>query len=223
MSFLQQAGAVTETQSGLDVEDEEQSQNKNAALEAEPDFCSSLQYNRNKRKRKHDLETTFIEFMKSTIPSPAVTRIPESNSDRSFFESLLPLLNNFTEDQKLEFRSEVLNIIKQIRNQQNTAQTDSSLQQGYVRYTHQTFQSPLNVPYPSTPQSSMYFPQTPSHHYSTHTRRPLSAPEILSQEPSPTATLSPNLQLLSPTTSSIAFAETHLDTKDNLDINKQTV
>ncbi|XP_022181892.1 uncharacterized protein LOC111041787 [Myzus persicae] len=43
--------------------------------------------------------------------------VPEINPDRSFFESLLPSISSFTEDQKLEFRCEILNIIKRMRNQ----------------------------------------------------------------------------------------------------------
>lgn len=54
--------------------------------------------------------------MNTPIPTtPPI--VPEINPDRSFFESLLPSISSFTEDQKLEFRCEILNIIKRMRNQ----------------------------------------------------------------------------------------------------------
>ncbi|CAH1170790.1 unnamed protein product [Phaedon cochleariae] len=60
--------------------------------------------------------------MKAPIPSPTVTAPPEINPDRSFFESLLPSVSAFTEDQKLEFRCEVLNTIKRLRMSQHSTQ-----------------------------------------------------------------------------------------------------
>lgn len=47
------------------------------------------------------------------LPRPLVS---ETDPDRSFFESVLQSISNFTEDQKLEFRCEVLHIIKRMRN-----------------------------------------------------------------------------------------------------------
>ncbi|GBN53285.1 hypothetical protein AVEN_207586-1 [Araneus ventricosus] len=51
------------------------------------------------RKRKRDLEATLIQFMKSPVPQPVAA--PEPNADRSFFDSILPSIKDFTEDQKL--------------------------------------------------------------------------------------------------------------------------
>lgn len=79
-------------------------------------------YNGNRgSRRKRDMESSLINFMNTPIPYPAVNPPPESNPDRSFFESLLPALSGFTEDQKLDFRCEVLNIVKRMR--QNTRHT----------------------------------------------------------------------------------------------------
>lgn len=121
MSFLQTAGATTNTQSSLDHEallDQQDS------LDHQESHCSNLnldgseilpRYKQNSsKKRKNDLESSLVEFMNTPIPiTPAI--VLEINPDRSFFESLLPSISSFTEDQKLEFRCEVLNIIKRMR------------------------------------------------------------------------------------------------------------
>jgi len=52
--------------------------------------------------------------MNTPIPTPTAPVIQELNPDRSFFESILPSISDFTEDQKLDFRCEVLNIIKRM-------------------------------------------------------------------------------------------------------------
>lgn len=53
--------------------------------------------------------------MNTPIPTPTAPVIQELNTDRSFFESILPSISDFTEDQKLDFRCEVLSIIKRMR------------------------------------------------------------------------------------------------------------
>ncbi|CAL1275995.1 unnamed protein product [Larinioides sclopetarius] len=52
--------------------------------------------------------------MKSPVPQSAPAPEPP-NADRSFFDSLLPSIKDFTEDQKLEFRCEVLSLVKRMR------------------------------------------------------------------------------------------------------------
>ncbi|XP_018330793.1 uncharacterized protein LOC108740807 [Agrilus planipennis] len=63
---------------------------------------------------KRTLEEALINFINTPpqIPQPQQVDI---NPDRAFFESLLPSVSLFTEDQKLEFRCEVLSTIKRIR------------------------------------------------------------------------------------------------------------
>lgn len=66
--------------------------------------------------------------MNTPIPTPTSPAIQELNPDRLFFESILPSISDFTEDQKLDFRCEVLNIIKRMRKPpQNIPQYHTSL------------------------------------------------------------------------------------------------
>lgn len=66
--------------------------------------------------------------MNTPIPTPTSPAIQKLNPDRSFFESILPSISDFTEDQKLDFRCEVLNIIKRMRKpSQNIPQYHTSL------------------------------------------------------------------------------------------------
>ncbi|CAL1678899.1 unnamed protein product [Lasius platythorax] len=176
LSFLQHAGATTDTQSSLGAEDEEQSQDRNEEAERVGP-SSPPRYDQNTKKRKRNLESTLIDFMKAPIPSQPRTR-PESepNADRSFFDSLIPAISGFTEDQKLEFRCEILNIIKRMRGQLNAASTSINLQPDYARYTT-VFQPPSHAPFFPSPSNSNYIPQTPSYQHSSYAQRPLSAPE----------------------------------------------
>lgn len=67
-----------------------------------------------KRSRKHDLESSLLAFMNAPIPSPTTKEI-QANPNQSFFESLVPILNGFTEEEVIDFRMEVLSIIKRIQ------------------------------------------------------------------------------------------------------------
>lgn len=67
-----------------------------------------------KRPRKHDLESSLLAFMNTPIPSPTTKEI-QANPNQSFFESLVPILNGFTEEEVIDFRMEVLSIIKRIQ------------------------------------------------------------------------------------------------------------
>ena len=122
--------------------------------------------------------------MKAPLPSSTVTAVPEPNADRSFFESILPFVSGFTEDQKLEFRCEVLSIIRQMRiPQQNTSHINLAPQQRYTGYS--TYQSSPNLLSSPTPHCSNYLPQTPSHQSSTRIPelQPRPPPAPLSQAP----------------------------------------
>lgn len=91
---------------------EEHSDQEPTAL-GEPEQPSP--YNQRSAKRKLDIEASLIDYMNTPIPTPIAPAIQEPNPDRSFFESILPSISDFTEDQKLDFRCEVLNIIKRMR------------------------------------------------------------------------------------------------------------
>ncbi|XP_078048306.1 uncharacterized protein LOC144475855 isoform X1 [Augochlora pura] len=119
LTFLQQAGIAIK-QCSLEDPDEQQFQDE-TEIKARPD----LPYKHNTRKRKHDTESTITELTKTTIPSQSESDQLEYNADKSFFDSLIPSLSGFSEDQKLEFRIEILNIIKRMR-QQNSASSNTS-------------------------------------------------------------------------------------------------
>lgn len=120
LSFLQQAGATTETQLSLSVEEAEESQEEaipgpSSAIEPPPRTVDQRQ-----KKRKRDLESALVDFIQAPIAlPPALT--PEPNADRAFFESLLPSISSFSEDEKLEFRSEILGIVQRMRQRQQAA------------------------------------------------------------------------------------------------------
>ncbi|CAH1170940.1 unnamed protein product [Phaedon cochleariae] len=114
LSFLGSSGATTETQSSLEgtnededvAQPETQSEHTVDSEESERpkyDQGSSL-------KRKRNVESALIDFMTKPTPTPPPASKPDP--DRSFFESVLPSISKFDEDQKIEFRCEVLKLIK---------------------------------------------------------------------------------------------------------------
>lgn len=120
---MQTAGDTIHTQFSLDYEillDQEdsvghqESHNSNSHLDGSE--CPPRYKQNPTKKRKLDIESSLIEFMNTPTPkTPPI--VPEINPDRSFFESILLSISSFTEDQKLEFRCEILNIIKRMRSQ----------------------------------------------------------------------------------------------------------
>ncbi|KAF0707593.1 MADF domain-containing protein [Aphis craccivora] len=110
LSFLQTAGATTETQSSFGNDEIEEELTQPEEPEQPPTYNQ-----RSTKKRKLDIETSLIDFMNTPIPTPTAPVVQELNPDRSFFESILPSISDFSENQKLDFRCEVLNIIKRMR------------------------------------------------------------------------------------------------------------
>ena len=149
LSFLQTAGATTETRSSLGGNDEEEHLQKSEEQPGQnltqPEGSERPQrYDPNSsRKRKRDMESCLIDFMKAPIPSSTLAAVPEPNPDRSFFESILPSISDFTEDQKLEFRCEILNMIKRMRM--------SSRPQNYGYPPNIPYHTPLNASCPTYP------------------------------------------------------------------------
>lgn len=67
-----------------------------------------------KRKRIPNVKTENMEFVET--PAPVFPdNFSMEDEDKSFFESLLPAVREFNIDQKLEFRSQVINLVKNIR------------------------------------------------------------------------------------------------------------
>lgn len=62
--------------------------------------------------RKRKIEDALLTFMQQR---PAPTPAPDDDEDRAFFNSLLPMVRGFTPDQKIEFRLELLKMVKRYR------------------------------------------------------------------------------------------------------------
>ncbi|XP_029712837.2 uncharacterized protein LOC109405708 [Aedes albopictus] len=138
LSFLTQAGAVAETDSSF-LEDESNNQNTqddfNDASECEasddakvkiPPRYISKSMNHAKDAK---FESALIDFIKAQAPVA-----PEPNPDRAFFESLLPIVEKFSEDEKLDFRSQVLELVKSIRKSRAVSPTTPHYYAGTHRY-----------------------------------------------------------------------------------------
>ncbi|CAH0402888.1 unnamed protein product [Chilo suppressalis] len=77
--------------------------------EAWPSDDSNLE----SKRKKIDSSMEFVDFPEMALPCSTV--LAEDDDDHSFFNCLLPAVRQFSMDQKLEFRSEVIDIIKKIR------------------------------------------------------------------------------------------------------------
>lgn len=164
LSFLQSAGATTENQNSLDETDEydglEVPEQPTEEADKPPRYDQGTS-----KKRKRDIESSLIDFLNApvsvqTIPTPAL----EPNPDMFFFQSILPTITNLTEDQKLEFRCEVLNIIKRLRAAPNIQPNVQPNIQPYIQPKIQ-----YNTPaYPSSGLPHYYSPQPTFHQNSTH-------------------------------------------------------
>lgn len=142
--------------------------------------------------------------MNAPVPSPIVPSVSEINPDKSFFESVLPSISNFTEDQKLEFRCEVLNIIQRMRNLPATQNYEYSPSVPYYKPTHVS--SPL---YP-IPHHSNY---SNHHQFPIHSHTRLITPLPQPQNPSM------NFNPISPSTSSSTTMDNQAySEEDNIDI-----
>ncbi|XP_068623559.1 uncharacterized protein [Battus philenor] len=76
-----------------------------------------------KRRRVKENKTEKIEFVDAPFPDPGCSYAVE-DEDRSFFESLLPAVRDFDVDLKLEFRSEVIRLIKELRSDRRKFKPD---------------------------------------------------------------------------------------------------
>lgn len=62
-----------------------------------------------------EIEEVMVESTVITSADAGTQQHYGFDEDRAFFDSLLPTVNTFNIEQRLEFRSEVLNIVKRIR------------------------------------------------------------------------------------------------------------
>lgn len=86
------------------------------------DSPSTIENLKRKRISKHHDDIEYVDTpFPDTATSSSFTTSAEDD-DRSFFESLLPAVREFNMDQKLEFRTEVLCMIKSIRSKNGRRQ-----------------------------------------------------------------------------------------------------
>lgn len=116
-------------------------------------------------KRRRDLEDTMIYFMKTPIPNvPA----PKPNDDRSFFQSLIAIVSTFNVEQKLDFRSGVLDFAKKIR--LSVIHTATHTQHNVPQEQHFPSQNQPRVPW-QYPLCSMFSCDEQHFNFRTLTRR----------------------------------------------------
>lgn len=157
LSFLLKQGHLPNTQTSIaegDCEDDATVVSEKTRVETEPRPSSSFPRS-NPTKRRRDLEDSLISFMNTPVPHN--TPAPEANDDRSFFESLIPMVSSFSIEQKLDFRSGVLNLVKKIRSVSHS--------QGFSTYTHCAPDTSPQQQQQFTNQpgvSSQYYPPPPS-------------------------------------------------------------
>lgn len=148
LSFLRQTCLITKTKSSLNSE-QPLSDKDNEELRAATELkCnqdnqpSNINFN-NTHKHKRDLKSSQLPFMNASHPPSTITTV-QSNPNQSFFQSLIPILNGFTEEEVIDFRMEVLSIIKKMQKvRQNLAQTANLSNLNFMGYpshpgTHNT-------------------------------------------------------------------------------------
>lgn len=69
---------------------------------------------REKKRKKATKRDTQIDFVETSFPEASCSYENE-DEDKSFFLSLIPAVRDFDVDKKLEFRSEVLKLVKKYR------------------------------------------------------------------------------------------------------------
>lgn len=94
--------------------------------------------------------------MYAHIPFSIVPVISEPNPDKPFFENILLSIGDFTDDKKLEFRCEILKLIKRMRM--------PSRPQNYGYLPHIRYQNNVHESCPTYPTShfSNYMTQAQS-------------------------------------------------------------
>lgn len=76
-----------------------------------------------RRKRKPKRETHNVEAEQASRRGGERESMPEQDPDVAYFSSLLPTVRGFTEDQKLEFRTEVLLLMRAIKSGAKRSET----------------------------------------------------------------------------------------------------
>ncbi|KAF6198032.1 hypothetical protein GE061_007777 [Apolygus lucorum] len=142
MVEAQLSKGVAETQSTIEKPDSEESPatmdtSLQLPIEEEPSepsrpstsFSAEYATPNQKKKKKSDLDSSLLAYMREPID------VQPPDDHESFFESLLPIVRKFNDDQTLEFRTEVLNLASKIRRKGSLTPgppfTDSASSQRY--------------------------------------------------------------------------------------------
>lgn len=82
---------------------------KRRAIKEEPlspsEMCTATSISEEAKSLSHEVPTDPREI--------------DQNQDKLFFDSLLPMVNDFTDRERLEFRVDILNIIRSIKNKRD--------------------------------------------------------------------------------------------------------
>jgi hypothetical protein len=116
MSFLLNSGRAAASQSSL--EDTEDSETQPPNLEVPATVHQRPTIKKPPAKRRKDLEIRLLNYLQG----PLSTSVTEPDENKAFFDSLIPTVKTLTTEQKLDFRCEVIYLLKRTR-LQNTAYT----------------------------------------------------------------------------------------------------
>lgn len=139
LSFLISSDTPASTESSLDPNetDAEQQSQISEGEDGEP------QEKRRKTAytRREQIEQSLLDYLSAPSLEPT-----ETNSTQLFLNSLVPMVERFTEDNQLHFRCEVLNLITRIRAQERETQ-----QLNYNQSQTQGYHGPWNTHHHSYP------------------------------------------------------------------------
>ncbi|KAF2882801.1 hypothetical protein ILUMI_23313 [Ignelater luminosus] len=109
---------------------------------------------KNSRKRKRSsVEDKFIQYLE------VYTKVEEATDEHEdFFKSLLPTVRKFNEDQAMEFRAEVIQIMQKIRRGNPVP----------LYINHSVPSSGVHLRPPAAPASHMAYYQPPSNYHCNH-------------------------------------------------------
>lgn len=88
-----------------------------------------------KRRKRYSTEANFTD---DPLATPTISMFHPTNEDEAFFASILPFVSGFNEDEKLEFRLELLQLVQRIRQKRKSLLVEASLSSLAVANHHST-------------------------------------------------------------------------------------
>lgn len=98
-----------------------------------------------------------MEYLEEATKQKSQSHIQEKDGHENFFDSLLPIVRQFNDDQSLMFRAEVIKIVQKIKN----GPTHSSVQHQQPRPLQHFYESPYTY-YNSPSNASSFISSSPS-------------------------------------------------------------